>query len=143
MMHEYEYVWSRTVSESNMRMETFEMETSSRRARVADRIPVKRYSGCSEVQVICCTAVLSNLQLSRLACWERSSMSRTENVEITVRKSFCICLAVALDIIRIHWFSARRVDTMMLVRIEMISVGVFEGVFFYHLGQAVLHCRMI
>ena len=39
---------------------------------------------------------------------------------------FCIRLTVVLDMIRIHSFSARRLNTMMLVRIEVIGVGVPE-----------------
>ena len=49
-------------------------------------------------------------------------MSGTEVVEVAVAKSFCVRLAVALDIVRIHRLCARRVNVMMLVRIEMIAV---------------------
>ena len=49
-------------------------------------------------------------------------MSGTEVVEVAVAKSFCVRLAAALDIVRIHRFCARRVNVVMLVRIEMIAV---------------------
>ena len=75
------------------------MEISSHRARLAGRMPLKRYNGCSDVQCICCTAVLSIPQLSRLVLGSGGSMSGTEDVEIIVTKPFCICLPIALNVI--------------------------------------------
>ena len=77
------------------------METLSHRARVAGRMPLEKYSGCSEVQGGCCTAVLSTLQLSRLGLCRDGLMSGTEDVEVTLADSSCIRLAIALNIIRI------------------------------------------
>ena len=82
-------------------------------------------------------------------------MSGTERVEVTIlrliqraawlspshvwfRKFSRVRLVIALDIVRIHWVSARRKITKMLVRIEMISMGVSEWMFLHHLGHAVL-----
>ena len=83
------------------------METLSHRACVAVRIPLGGYSSCSEVQVVCCTAVLSILQLSYLGFGRDGSMRVPEDVEVTVTKSFCIRLAIAMDIIRVDLVCAR------------------------------------
>ncbi len=83
------------------------MQTLSHRARVAGHIPYERYSSCSEVQGVCCTAVLSILQLSYLDCGRGGSMIGTEDAEVTVTKSFCIRLAITLDIVGVDLVCAR------------------------------------
>ena len=82
------------------------MGTSSHRARIVGRMPLERYSGCSEVHGICCTAVLSILQLSHLGFDRGGSMTGTEDVEVTFRKSFCVRLVIAWDLVRIDLFGA-------------------------------------
>ena len=78
------------------------MGISSHRARIVDRVLLERYSGCSEVHGICCTAVLSLLQLSHLGFGRGGSMSGAEDVEVAVRKPLCVRLAITLDIVRIY-----------------------------------------
>ena len=78
-----------------------EIETLSHRARVARRMPLEKYSSCSEVQGACCTAVLSILQLSYLGLGGGGLMTGTEDVEVALADYSCIRLTIAWNIVRI------------------------------------------
>ena len=69
-------------------------------------MPLRGYSSCSEVQGVCCTAVLSVLQLLYLGVGRSMSRPGPEEV-LSATKPSGIRLVIALNVIRIELVSAR------------------------------------